>query len=48
MLVILINDKHVLCRRLIAVLCFKDERSKKLNDSFQTSVELSDRKPLIC
>ncbi len=42
MLVIVINDMHVRRRRMITVLCFEDERSKKLNGSFQTSVELSD------
>ncbi len=47
MLVIVINDMCVRRRRMITVLCFEDERSKKLNGSFQTSVELSDIKPLI-
>jgi hypothetical protein len=42
----LINDMLVR-RRMIIVLCFEAERSKKLNGHFQTSVEPSDIKPLL-
>ena len=34
-------------QRIITVLCFEDESTKKLNGSFQTSGELSNIKPLI-
>ena len=41
-------DTMLARRRIITEHCFKDERSKKLNGSFQTSAALSDMKPLIC